>query len=238
MSNLTSRTLVKVSRWRERGPVNPPVIFSRWCPKTGVSPGYGAIRVRREKDLRPYRRLTNGFYPLVMGAETKAGDRKGAIFILDFVDVPLPLATIRDRFARAGKWLTDFASAAEEDGEALRLQIGPTWAGGRMTREVEVTLGPARERGEALVVPIVWRVTGLTGIFPMLNGDLELAPLGSQRCRLTLAASYLPPFGDVGRALDHALLHRVAQSTVRSFLARVATSLEAGDATSADSTSL
>jgi hypothetical protein len=69
----------------------------------------------------------------------------------------------------------------------------------------------------------------LSGIFPMLDGDLELAPLGSERCRLTLSASYMPPFGDVGRALDRALLHRVAQSTVRSFLARVAMSLEVGD---------
>ncbi|HVA53397.1 MAG TPA: hypothetical protein VNF05_07775 [Acidimicrobiales bacterium] len=164
-----------------------------------------------------------------MGAQTDAGKRQGVIFILDFVDVPLPLATIRERFALAEKWLSDLASAAEEDGEALRLQIGPTWAGGRVTREVEVTLGPTREREEARVVPLVWKATGLASWFPVLNGDLELAPLGSQRCRLTLAASYLPPFGDVGHALDRALLNRVAQSTVRSFLARVATSLEAGE---------
>ncbi|HEY5266130.1 MAG TPA: hypothetical protein VIJ40_04890 [Acidimicrobiales bacterium] len=164
-----------------------------------------------------------------MGTETGASERQGAIFILDYVDVPLSLATIGARFSLVGKWLTDLASAAEEDGETLRLQIGPTWVGGRVTREVEVAVGLTRERGEALVVPIVWKATGLAGMFPMLSGDLELAPLGSQQCRLTLSASYLPPFGDVGRALDRALLHRVAQSTVRSFLARVATSLEAGE---------
>ncbi len=163
-----------------------------------------------------------------MGTDTGTGKRRGGIFILDFVDVPLPLATIRGRFDDAGKWLTDLASAAQEDGEALRLQIGPTWVGGLVTREVEVTLGPARERGEARVVPIVWKATGLADMFPVLTGDLELAPLGFERCRLTLAASYLPPLGDVGRALNRALFHRVAQSTVRSFLARVAASLEAG----------
>jgi hypothetical protein len=92
-----------------------------------------------------------------------------------------------------------------------------------------VTLGPIRERDEARVVPLVWKGTGLASMFPVLNGDLELAPLGSQRSRLTFSASYLPPFGDVGHALDRALLNRVAQSTVRSFLARVATSLEEGD---------
>ncbi|HVB50333.1 MAG TPA: hypothetical protein VND89_01135 [Acidimicrobiales bacterium] len=168
-----------------------------------------------------------------MAKGTGTDVRRGVIFVQDFIDVPLPLAIIRGKFASTERWLTDVASAAEEDGEALRLQIGPTWAGGLVTREVEVTLGPTHERGEALVVPLVWRATGLAGIFPILNGDLELAPLGSQQCRLTLAATYLPPFGDVGRALDRALLHRVAQSTVRSFLARVATNVEAGDGSSA-----
>jgi hypothetical protein len=162
-----------------------------------------------------------------MDTGAKASERRGVIFILDFIDVPLPLATIQGCFAYAEKWLTDSASAAEGDGEALCLQIGPTWAGGLVSREVEVTLGPTRERGEALVIQVDWRATGLVGAFPVLNGDLELAPIGAQRCRLTLAASYLPPFGEIGRTLDRVLLHHVAQSTVRSFLARVASSLEA-----------
>ena len=163
-----------------------------------------------------------------MGAEIEA-DGQGALFIMDYVDVPLPLEIVRKRFVRTEKWLTDLASAAENDGEALRLRIGPTWVGGRVTREVEVTLGPMRERGEARVIPIDWRASGLVSMFPVLSGDLELASLGSNDCRLTLAASYHPPLGDLGRALDRALLHRVAQSTVRSFLARVATALETGD---------
>lgn len=163
-----------------------------------------------------------------MGTEIEA-DGQGAIFIMDYVDVPLPLEIVRGRFVRTEKWLTDLASAAENDGEALRLRIGPTWVGGRVTREVEVILGPMRERGEARVIPIDWRAIGLVSMFPVLSGDLELASLGSNDCRLTLAASYHPPLGDLGRALDRALLHRVAQSTVRSFLARVATALETGD---------
>jgi hypothetical protein len=162
-----------------------------------------------------------------MTAESGTSEHQDAIFILDFVDVPLPLEIVRERFVRVETWLTELASAAEEDGEALRVQIGPTWVGGRVTREVEVTLGLMRERGEARVVPLEWRASGFAGMFPVLSGDLELAALGSHVSRLSLAASYLTPLGDLGRALDHALLHRVAQSTVRSFLTRVATTLEA-----------
>jgi hypothetical protein len=167
-----------------------------------------------------------GPYSQRMDTGTETRERRGVIFIQDFIDVALPLPAIRERFTSTERWLTDVASAAEEDGEELRLQIGPTWAGGLVTREVEVTLGPTHQRGEAIVVPLVWKATGLTGMFPMLNGDLELAPLGPERCRLSLAASYSPPLGDVGRALDRALLHRVAQSTVRSFLSRVASGIQ------------
>lgn len=63
-----------------------------------------------------------------MDAGGGAARRKGAIFVEDFFDVPLPLDTVRSRCTNAEAWVTDLASAAEEDGESLRLQIGPAWA--------------------------------------------------------------------------------------------------------------
>ena len=119
-------------------------------------------------------------------------------------------------------------TAAEEDGEELYFRIGP-WASGRVARKVVVSLGLAHERGSALVVPLSWKSSELPVLFPVLDGDIEVAPLGEERCRLTLAASYVPPLGEFGRRLDRAVLHRVARSTVRSFLTRVAKSLEADD---------
>jgi hypothetical protein len=80
---------------------------------------------------------------------------------------------------------------------------------------------------DAFVVPLAWEPSKLQALFPVLNGDMELAPIGRGRCRLTLSASYVPPLGELGTHLDHAVLHRVAQSTVRSFLARVAVILQA-----------
>jgi hypothetical protein len=164
-----------------------------------------------------------------MDAAPPESRRKDVIFLEDFIDVSLPLEAIRGRCGRHGGWLTALASAALEEGEVLRLQIGPEWAGGRVTRQVEVTVGQTRDRGASCVVPLTWKATGLAGLFPVLDGDLELAPLGSNSCRLTLSATYVPPLGEVGRVLDRAVLHRVAQSTVRSFLAGVAGSLEEGD---------
>ena len=98
-----------------------------------------------------------------------------------------------------------------------------------MTTDVRVTLGQPRDRGDALVVPLAWDPSGFARFLPGLEGDVELAPLGPSQCRLTLSCSYVPPFGELGRQLDRALLHRVAQSTLRSFLARVARSIEDED---------
>lgn len=163
-------------------------------------------------------------YAQVMTAETAKTPQR--IFVEDYVDLSLPFGTVRSRCNKATLWVSsDLASAAEEDGETLRLQIGPSWARGRVTREVEVILGPMRVRGDGCVLPLTWKATERRNLFPVLEGDLEIAPLGSDQCRLTLCAAYLPPFGDLGRTLDRVLLHRVAQSTLRSFLSRVAASL-------------
>jgi len=158
-------------------------------------------------------------------AKPDAGRR---VLVQDFVDVARPLEAVSDRLRGDASWLAPLAEAAEEDGETVRLRIGPAWAGGRLTREVRARLGALRQRGSALVQPILWEASGFRPLFPVLDGDLELAPLGESECRLTLFASYVPPFGEIGRGLDRALMHWVAQSTVRSFLRRLALELELG----------
>jgi hypothetical protein len=60
----------------------------------------------------------------------------------------------------------------------------------------------------------------------LLDGDLELAPLGPDQCRISLAATYTPALGRFGVQVDRALLHRVAASTVRSFLTQLASKLQ------------
>jgi len=154
--------------------------------------------------------------------------RRPPIFVEDFTDVACPLATVRGRFTGDDSWLAPLASGAAEDGEALQVRIGPSWAKGRLTRDVRVLTGPPRDRADALVISMIWEPSKLQALFPVLNGDMEVAPIGPGRCRLTLSASYVAPLGELGTHLDHALLHHVAQSTVRSFLARVATNLQAG----------
>lgn len=157
--------------------------------------------------------------------------RKGAFLLRDHVDVARSLGDISRHCGNGAAFFVPIATAAAADGEELLMRIGPDVAAGLLSREVRVSVGICHERGRSVVVPMEWEAAHLARIFPVLSGDLELAPLGPASCRLILSASYAVPLGDLGRRLDRMVLHGVAESTVRSFLRRLAVALEQGEET-------
>jgi hypothetical protein len=85
---------------------------------------------------------------------------------------------------------------------------------------------------------IRWEAAGSSsGVFPVLDADLRLAPAGEQLTLLTLTGSYRPPFGRAGEAVDRAVMRRVAAATVRNFLASMAAVLTRQDTESSPSSS-
>jgi len=76
-----------------------------------------------------------------------------------------------------------------------------------------------------VVIPLRWTAVGAHGLFPTMDADLEIAPLGPQMTQLAVSARYTPPLGVVGRAIDRALLHRVAEATLKDFMDRLRASL-------------
>ncbi len=76
---------------------------------------------------------------------------------------------------------------------------------------------------QSVGLAIRWEATGPGGgLYPVLDADLTMAPIGERVTILTLAGAYRPPLGAMGAALDRAILHRVASATIRAFLAQVA----------------
>jgi hypothetical protein len=70
---------------------------------------------------------------------------------------------------------------------------------------------------------IRWEATGPGGgLFPVLDADLRLASAGDQATLLKMAGVYRPPLGPLGEALDRAILHRVADATIRTFAGWIA----------------
>ncbi|HJU81022.1 MAG TPA: hypothetical protein VJ796_04650 [Acidimicrobiia bacterium] len=159
------------------------------------------------------------------------------MFVYYFVHVEKPFeAVVRDLTDAPGR-LTAWGRVAYEGWDELRTRIHPSFPA--LTKEVEVTVGKLRQRGGATTVPISWKATGIGALFPVLEADLVVERIGADLTQITLQGRYRPPFGAVGRLLDAALFHRLAEACVKDFLNRLAEAVGApGDDDSGEALSM
>ena len=107
---------------------------------------------------------------------------------------------------------------ARVEGEHLLTRVGPAGWPAVLSKSVEIRSGPVRHHGDGALIPLNWEASAGASLFPRLDADLEVAPFGADRTQLVLRARYEPPGGALGRRLDRILLHRLAESTLRTFL--------------------
>ena len=151
------------------------------------------------------------------------------MFVHDFVYVDLPAPAVRERLlSGGGSWLSPLAVGADQDGEQIRVRVGPLARRQLFSKTAIVETGEPLERAGVTVIPVTWTASGLPAAFPVLVADLEVAALGSDQTQISLRGRYEPPLGGIGRHLDQLLLHRIAEACVRAFLRRLAAALEAG----------
>jgi hypothetical protein len=146
------------------------------------------------------------------------------MFVADQVLLELSFPAAADRLTKVarGGLLAHVSQGAYGDGVTGLVRVGPLG----VSKLVEVHLLDMVTRGESAVLPLRWQATGPGGaLFPALDADLALTSAGEHSTRLSLAGTYRPPLGAVGAGLDKVILHKVAQATVRSLLARVADAL-------------
>jgi hypothetical protein len=152
---------------------------------------------------------------------------RSEVFLRSFVVVERPFAEVEAEMASgAKKWVPDMATHANGDGEKLLSEVGFNLGTRRIGRRIKVDIGAPKTTTGLMFLPIRWRAATATGLFPTLDGDLELAALGSARTQLGLSANYEPPLGLVGKIGDRALFHRVAEVTIKDFLERIRKRLE------------
>lgn len=152
------------------------------------------------------------------------------MFVYYYALVHRPWQEAEGRFMALASGMDGWAEAAYRNGEKLRARLG---VGGSslIAKTVRVELGaPIRGEGQT-TLPITWEATGAPGLFPKLEGDLVVAAVGPELTQVGLRGSYRPPFGPVGQLVDRALLHRVAESSIKGFVDRVVRALE-GNGTS------
>lgn len=101
-------------------------------------------------------------------------------------------------------------------------RVGPVRG---VSRLVEVTVRSLAVRGDVAVLALRWVATGPgRGLLPVLDADVTLTPRGGASV-LAMTGSYRPPLGAAGEALDRAVLHSVAEATIRNFVTALANSV-------------
>ena len=150
------------------------------------------------------------------------------MFIRYYVELPYPRAVLEKALLSASESLIpSIASFADDRGQHLLAEVGFPVEGHRVSKHVEIDVGPPVASTGKTWIPISWRATGPTGLFPVLDAELEFASLGSELTQLALSGRYQPPLGLVGRTIDKALLSRVAEATIKDFVDRLARAIEA-----------
>jgi hypothetical protein len=143
------------------------------------------------------------------------------VFVSDEVQLEVSFAVARERLrhlAEGGVLLGTSEDAYDHGTTGLeRVGVPGLW------KLVRVQVRELAWTDQSVRLAIRWEATGPDGgLFPVLDADLTMAPIGERVSILTLAGAYRPPLGTMGAALDRAILHRVASATIRAFLAQVA----------------
>ena len=144
------------------------------------------------------------------------------MFVRYFMDLDVPFDEAEAALlANPSSWLPGLVVETDEQGVHRLTSVG-IGIGIHVRKRVEVEVEPPLRVPGRTVVPLRWSTGAEHSPLPSMEGDLELAPFGPGASHLAMSGRYTPPYGTVGEALDRALLHRVAEATVRDFVQRVA----------------
>jgi hypothetical protein len=147
------------------------------------------------------------------------------MFARYFIELPIDPTRVERALKEAPEtWLRGLASEANHRGDTLLADIG---FGDRIrvARQVAIEVGPPVHTAGKVVLPLRWMSTDAPGLFPALEADLEVASLPPDRTQVAMSARYVPPLGPLGKAIDRAVLYRVAEATLKDFLDRVGEAL-------------
>ena len=141
------------------------------------------------------------------------------MYVQHSVHVDRPSAECAEVLQRGPR--TWFPRLQEDSKSAVGLRV----AGVTVRKRVTVELGEPEHQGDWTNVPISWKATFPEQLFPVLTGRLELVPVDKKVTRLTVSGMYEPPLGRLGALIDEAVMHSVAEATVREVTESIAKQL-------------
>lgn len=139
------------------------------------------------------------------------------MLIHDFIEIGHAFESVVGMLTVAESELQIWAAAAFSRGEEMA--VGP--ASG-ISAPIELQVGNPISGLETVTIPMSWIASSATGLFPRMDAEVVVSPLDAERTHLEFRGSYRPPLDGFGRLLDRLAFHRIAESTVRNFLERLA----------------
>jgi hypothetical protein len=144
-----------------------------------------------------------------------------------FGEIASPFEVVEQAILRAPRsWMPGLVRDTERERAALLSEVGVRAAGERPEAREDVEFGQALRLPAKTILPMRWTPSTAWPLFPELEADLEVASLGPARTQLSVNARYTPRLGRLGSVIDRALLHRVAEATVKDFVDRVLAELQ------------
>jgi hypothetical protein len=148
------------------------------------------------------------------------------VFVHYFTEIECRIEDAVARVERLRADMSTWAGSAYRDGEHLvgRLTGKPVSLAGLVLFDI----GEPEISAAGHLYPLRWRATGARNLFPLLKAELILADMSGQ-VLISLRGVYDPPMGSLGRMVDRALLSRVADATVKSWVDQLADGIAALD---------
>jgi hypothetical protein len=142
------------------------------------------------------------------------------VFVQHTVHIGHPVNACTDVLIQGPpKW---FLQADEKQGSSVGLHV----AGVPVRKRVVIELGEPVRTATWTLIPLTWKATFPKKLFPEMTGRIELAPTDDKLTRLTVSGMYEPPLGRIGEQLDEAVMHTVADGTVKELAESIADRLE------------
>jgi hypothetical protein len=159
----------------------------------------------------------------------------GRVFIGSEVRLDIGFGAAQARLtnlARSGLLRCASDDAYHEWGTGVA-RVGPLAAASGMSKLVRVRFRDMVIHGDSALWALRWEATGLSGaLFPALDADIMLTPDGEDATVLAVSGVYRPPLGGLGAGVDRAVLHRIAQATMRTFVDEIGAAITHPDPSS------
>jgi hypothetical protein len=154
------------------------------------------------------------------------GESQPVRFVRDFVDLDMDWEAAALQITQhPSSWLGELITGTRLSQSPVQAKMGLR-AAKIFGASVVVTLAaPSRSR-DSVIFPITWAPVSRSRLLPTFEGTLGVSGLGQGASQLWLEGTYRAPLGRPGQLMDQAVFHRLADSSIRGFLLRLARSLQ------------